>query len=92
MLLLIINPPLTVFNESAQFTFVCTLLCILDILEAQHLFSVTQPFPCGRFGFLSVHNYHSLFCPHKDWIYWIHDTTKTKSCHSNVIDVNTAMF
>ena len=64
----------------------------MDILEAEHLFSTTQPLPSERFRFLSVHNYRPLFCVHKDWIYWIYDTTKTKSRHSNLIDVTKAIF
>lgn len=65
---------------------------VLLMSEAEHMFSVTQPLPSERCHFLSVHNYRSLFCLHEDWIYWIHDTTKNKSCHSNLIDVNTTLF
>lgn len=65
---------------------------VLLMLEAEHMFSVTQTLPSEGICFLSVHNYRSLFCLHKDWIYWIYDTTKTKSCHSNLIDVNTSIF
>lgn len=61
-------------------------LCIVDILEAEPVFSVTQSLPSERFSFLSVHNYRPLFCFQEGWIYWISDSAKNKSCHSNLID------
>lgn len=49
-------------------------VCIVDILKAEHLFSVTQPLQSDGSHFLSVHNYRPLFYFPLDWIYWIYMT------------------
>lgn len=82
ILLLILNPPVCL---SVCRGFIS--LCFLDIWGAEHLFAVTETLPSKRFHLLSVRNYCPLFCVHKDWIYGTDDTTKTKSRHSNLIDV-----